>query len=665
MTIFSKLFNNKLIFKSVVSSISPPQSLISSYSSFNNFRFFASSSTFTSLTHHFNKDKYLNKMVEQVSADTQPVAKDVANTAAVDTAVDTAAAITATATATDALKSETTSSVKRGNNNNNGNGGNKKPKIKKRKVSKVKVELTSPMGILLNKEIPEIISNFKLAKELIKNPLSLILNDNEFFNKYNRIVNNVNILKFTSNGEGLALIDHPDLEISEKGGKQIVIIPFAFPGDIVKIKIYSTKETHCEADLLEIIKESDLRKLKPIKGQGEKGEAEGDISNYHGVNIRCKYYGRCSGCQLQPLDYEYQLELKRETIKNAYKFFAINLNLNNKIPEIGETISSPLQFEYRSKLTPHYNISRKSDQRPNIGFSSRGRPNFRSDIVPIRDYPGEVMDIEDCIMGTPIVREGFTRERNNLIKNFEENDGKLKHRSATILLREDTFIENQGLENEKINKNCCSEHNSIVSEYVNGLRFKFIANEFFQNNNSILPKVIDYVSQKLSFTNDNNNNNGNEELDNYLVDAYCGCGLFSISLSKYVKQSLGVEVSALSVKFAKENVIINNIKNCDFIHGKAEELFKSIEFPKDKTSCILDPPRKGCDEIFLNQLSDFNPLIIIYISCNVHSQARDIEFFLNNTKNGKNYEIESIRGFDFFPQTHHVESIAVLKRVSN
>ncbi|GMG17888.1 unnamed protein product [[Candida] boidinii] len=589
-------------------------------------------------------------MVEQVPADIQPVANDAATSANT--------AITAT-TASDVLKSETPA-VKRGNSSHNGNGnGNKKPKVKKRKIPKVKVELTSPMGILLNKEIPELISNFKLTKELITNPLSLILNDNEIFYKYNRIVNNVTILKFTSNGEGLAIIDHPDLEISEKGGKQIVIIPFAFPGDIVKIKIHLTKETHCEADLLEIIKESDLRKLKTSE------ENDVDNLNYHGVNIRCKYYGRCSGCQLQPLDYEYQLELKRETIKNAYKFFAINLNLNNKIPEIGETISSPLQFEYRSKLTPHYNISRKSDKRPNIGFSSRGRPNFRSDIVPVRDYPGEVMDIEDCIMGTPIVREGLTRERNNLIKNFEENDGKLKHRSATILLREDTLIENQGLENEKITKNCCSEHNSIVSEYVNGLRFKFIANEFFQNNNSILPKVIDYVSQKLSFTNDNSNGNGDGELDNYLVDAYCGCGLFSISLSKHVKQSLGVEVSALSVKFAKENVKINNIQNCDFIHGKAEELFKSIDFPKDKTSCILDPPRKGCDEVFLNQLSDFNPLIIIYISCNVHSQARDIEFFLNNTKNGKNYEIESIRGFDFFPQTHHVESIAVLKRVSN
>ena len=94
--------------------------------------------------------------------------------------------------------------------------------------------------------------------------------------------------------------------------------------------------------------------------------------------------------------------------------------------------------------------------------------------------------------------------------------------------------------------------------------------------------------------------------------------------------------------------------------GKAEEIFKDINTPPEQTSVILDPPRKGCDDVFLNQLSAYNPAKIVYISCNVHSQARDVEWFLNNTENGAKYEVESIKGFDFFPQTHHVESVAVL-----
>ena len=80
---------------------------------------------------------------------------------------------------------------------------------------------------------------------------------------------------------------------------------------------------------------------------------------------------------------------------------------------------------------------------------------------------------------------------------------------------------------------------------------------------------------------------------------------------------------------------------------------------------ILDPPRKGCDDVFLNQLSDYNPAKIVYISCNVHSQARDIEWFINSTVNGNQYYVESIKGFDFFPQTHHVETVAVLSLKEN
>lgn len=135
---------------------------------------------------------------------------------------------------------------------------------------------------------------------------------------------------------------------------------------------------------------------------------------------------------------------------------------------------------------------------------------------------------------------------------------------------------------------------------------------------------------------------------------------FQLLAHQKVSKVIGVEISAESIKFAKINAIKNNISNAKFIVGKAEEIFASIDTPNDQTSVILDPPRKGCDDVFLNQLSDYNPAKIVYISCNVHSQARDIEWFINNTGNGHKYQVESIKGFDFFPQTHHVESVAVL-----
>ncbi|ODV86361.1 hypothetical protein CANARDRAFT_211765 [[Candida] arabinofermentans NRRL YB-2248] len=533
--------------------------------------------------------------------------------------------------------------------------GGRKNKKHKRKF-KVKVpESTTPLGVLLTHEIPTILKEYDLKIEDITNPISQILNDEKTRLKYNRIVTDVEILKYSSSGDSIALIPHPDIPT----GKQIAIIPFGTPGDIVKIRVFMTKLNHVECDLLQIIKPSIIRNDT--------------------TSIECKYFGICSGCQYQHIDYENQLLFKKQTIENAFKFFAPRLTNLNKLPIVESTIPSPLKLGYRTKLTPHYQINKKYslDKLPNIGFGKKGKPEWRVNTADLREYPGEVMDIEDCLIGTEIVRKGMANERARLNRDLLASlkDKTFKKRGgigATILLREDTKLiddVNQVKGSTDLNdeisklyidnkvKTCVTDNNSIVSEFIKiddiDLRFDFVANEFFQNNNSILPKVIQYVKSNLSI-------DSNDE--NYLVDAYCGSGLFSIALSSSVTKSLGVEISSHSIKFAKKNVELNNIKNCEFIEGKAEELFKKIEFPKDKTSVILDPPRKGCDDIFLKQLSDFNPRKIVYVSCNVHSQARDIEYFINETENGKNYQVESITGFDFFPQTHHVEGVAVLKR---
>ncbi|KAH3662294.1 hypothetical protein OGAPHI_005544 [Ogataea philodendri] len=512
-------------------------------------------------------------------------------------------------------------------------------KVKRHRAKKQNPEPTSPLGVLLNHEIPQICKEHNLTLEQVSNPLNKVLNDSELRKKYNRVVESVEILKYSSNGEGLALLPHPEIP----GGKQIAVVPFGMPGDVVTLRVFMTKHTHVDTDLLSIDKSSDLRKQ--------------DL-------IRCRYFGACSGCQYQPIEYEQQLEFKRNTIVNAYKYFAPRLGVLGKLPEVGKTVASPLKYGYRTKLTPHYQLSRHEDAktRPNFGFGSKGRPSWRE--VPLREYPGEVMDIEDCIIGTEIVRQGMKNERARL--ESQAAKGEIKHKGATVLLREDTrrnkdevkgSTDEMGklsiLEQDDKFKTCVTDNNAIVSEYVNGLRFDFVANEFFQNNNSILPKVIDYVKSNLAL---------DKSGDDYLVDAYCGSGLFSISCASSVRKSLGVEISAHSIAFAKKNVELNNIDNCEFIEGKAEKLFEKIDFPKDKTSVILDPPRKGCDEVFLKQLAEFYPKRIVYVSCNVHSQARDVEYFLTETEKGKDYTLESIIGFDFFPQTHHVEGVAVLSR---
>ena len=519
-------------------------------------------------------------------------------------------------------------------------------KVRTRKRNKTKkyknkrIDPTSPYGVL-EYEIKELCEKHDLTLEDISNNMKGVLNNPSIQDSYHRQVEHVRILCFTSNGDGLALVPH----IDESKKKQVVIVPFGIPGDEATIKIFKTHPLYAEADLLSVQSPSKLRDESLIK---------------------CRYFGKCSGCQFQDISYDEQLKIKRQTIINAFKHFAPKLTELKKLPPVLETQRSPLQYNYRTKLTPHFDISTKKtgadlEHRPNFGFGAKGRPTWRqSDFGPT----GSILDIEECDIGTQVVNIGLRNERKRL-----EHTYKTYEKGATILLREDTKVKDGNFElgeasrdeNDEISsatiqgeeqtlvKTCVTESRQVVQEIINEFKFEFSAGEFFQNNNSILPLVTLYVKSNLLHT-----------TPNYLVDAYCGSGLFSITCSKNVSKVIGVEVSADSVKFARHNAQLNKIENAQFIVGKAEEIFKDIDTPADQTSVILDPPRKGCDDVFLNQLSAYNPAKIVYISCNVHSQARDVEWFLNNTENGSMYQVESIKGFDFFPQTHHVESVAVL-----
>lgn len=516
-----------------------------------------------------------------------------------------------------------------------GNAHKKQVKIARRKYKAKAVEATSPMGVLKH-EIELLMKSNSLQESELANDMASILNDDEVAAKYHRQVSNVKIRQLSSNGDGLALVLHP----INDSGKQVVIVPFGLPGDTVTVRVFKTHPLYAESDLLSVDEPSDLRE---------------------DLLIKCRYFGKCSGCQFQNVGYDQQLELKRQTIQNAYTHFAPSLTLAKRLPNVEDTQPSPLQYNYRTKLTPHFNMPYKKPENmplPPLGFGSKGRPEWRT----CDGGAGSILDIEECSIGTPIVNVGMKNERARFAKDF----GKYK-KGATILLREDTgrdYTDRIGSADTDGNvsivkegdlvKTCVTESRQIVREIVGGRTFEFSAGEFFQNNNSILPAVLQYVRANLTIS---------ETEDNFLVDAYCGSGLFSILCSENVKKVIGVEVSADLVKFAERNAATNNVENVKFIVGKAEEIFKDIDTPPLKTSVILDPPRKGCDDVFLNQLSQYHPVKIVYISCNVHSQARDVEWFLNKTENGASYRVESIKGFDFFPQTHHVESVAVLRRV--
>ena len=457
----------------------------------------------------------------------------------------------------------------------------------------------------------------------------------------------VEIKEISSTGDGLGFQQGADSD-------QIYVVPFSAPGDVVTARPHKhfEKEKYSMADFVNVITPSPHRDDSLVK---------------------CPYFASCSGCQFQMLPYDFQLQHKRSIVEKAYKNFS---NLPPElIPTIGDTIGSPLQYGYRTKLTPHFDgppDARRSDGRngikrtfkelPPIGFMKKGTRI--------------TIDIEDCPIGTDAVRAGNKRERKRVADTLSTY-----HKGATLLLREsttripkadydvskeddsDAVIEDRG--NHVHIKTCITDSNAKSTEYIDDFQFVNPAGSFFQNNNSILPVFTEYIRQHILPSTPGHK-------ITHLIDAYSGSGLFTITLSSLFKSSLGIDISSSSIDSASTNARLNNLPESStrFIAADAARLFASIESPAEETVVMLDPPRKGCDESFLRQLVQYGPARVVYVSCNVHTQARDIGVLVGGMKGvdggfGKGegcYEIESLRGFDFFPQTGHVEGVAVLRR---
>ena len=142
-------------------------------------------------------------------------------------------------------------------------------------------------------------------------------------------------------------------------------------------------------------------------------------------------------------------------------------------------------------------------------------------------------------------------------------------------------------------------------------------------------------------------------------DLYCGIGTISLFLTQKAKQVYGVEIVPQAIEDAKKNAILNNIKNVEFFVGKAEEILpqKYEEQGISADVIVVDPPRKGCDEICLETMLKMEPKRIVYVSCDSATLARDLEILCR-----EKYKIERIRAVDQFCHTTHVETVVLMEK---
>jgi len=323
------------------------------------------------------------------------------------------------------------------------------------------------------------------------------------------------------------------------------------------------------------------------------------------VAPRCPLFGLCGGCQCQHLSYAHQLELKQQQLRGIYAAAGIDVD---PLP----AVASPLEYGYRTKLTPHYSPLRRDPSFP-IGFLQAGRCR--------------IIDVTSCPIATDAINAILPKIREETFAKKEtfKKDG-------TLHLREDS------------SHNVLTDPRAICMQEINGIHYEFIVGEFFQVNLSILPILVERVMRLLGET-------------KFVIDAYCGVGFFALQAAKHCQAVAGVEVSAVSVKLAQKNATINDITNATFLAAKAEAIFKEIKFPPEQTTVIIDPPRAGASEDFLRQLIALKPARVIYVACDPSTQARDVRILIEN-----GFKLKTLQAFDLFPQTKHIESLAILER---
>ncbi|KAK0568809.1 tRNA(m5U54)methyltransferase [Tilletia horrida] len=473
----------------------------------------------------------------------------------------------------------------------------------------------------------------------------------------------VTIARLSAHGDGLGVVRSRtgNLETRAEGEDTwVMAVPRALPGETVKVEVTENDRMFSRAVVIEHT--GDFR--APIR--------KDDLM----------------------LEYEEQMRIKQSVVENAFRLYS-GLE-SERIPAVLPTMPSPAQYDYRTKLTPHFELpavvkevmqpKRKYRGGP-LSQGARNAIKAKAEALELtpeqlsqRDAQlkigfhkagkGHVIDIEECVIATPTLNKAMAIERQRVKDTiFSYPNG------ATLLLRDslERFDDQgdgpvaEGLPGSAAagsDGTVCvtvTDHKKVVLERVNQIKFESPAGTFFQNNRSILSDLIGYVREAVdTFWGTARTVDAVDSKPNrYLVDAYCGSGLFSLCLADAFDQVSGVEISADSIRFAERNAELNGLgkDKVQFLAGKAEEIFGRITYPPEQTTLIIDPPRKGCDDAFIQQLIALGPALVVYVSCNVHTQARDVGQIL---RSDPSYKISSIRGADLFPQTHHVEGVCVL-----
>ena len=428
-----------------------------------------------------------------------------------------------------------------------------------------------------------------------------------------------------------------------KLGRYTVYVGNALPGERVVARVADVAKSYSHATLLRVLRRSKYR-----------------------VQPHCQCVARCGGCQVQELDYDAQLALKRKLVVDNLRSSGVMLD-----DEIPMTIGGRHIFNFRNKAI--YPVAKNSDGEIVAGFYARRSHQ----IIPSAECPvgaDENVNIVDIIIrhlnryniqpydeathtGTVryiMIRKAFATD--SVMISIVINDNVLPYHNILI---ESLLSVVKNIKDISLTVNCDATNrirgNEVINLYGDGyiaeaigeLKYRISPLAFFQVNTLqakvLYDKVLEFADLKG---------------DEIVFDLYCGVGTIALYLARHCRRVYGVEIIPQAVLDARQNAVINGINNAVFLEGKSEDVVLELVRNKGVKAdvVVVDPPRKGCEKSLLDTIINMHPSRLIYVSCDPKSLARDLRILQDNGMKTKH-----VQPVDMFPHTVHVESVAYLE----
>jgi len=410
-----------------------------------------------------------------------------------------------------------------------------------------------------------------------------------------------------------------------------------------------------------------LKVIKVLKNYGIARLIELKKSSNDRVTPKCPVYQACGGCQLQHMSYEGQVKYKTKRVKEAMK------RIGKTKVEVNTTLGMKEPWFYRNKS--QLPVGNSEEGLISGFYKKHSNDIIRNDECFIQSQvSNQVVRETRAILDTYGIRAYDKRSHKGIIRHilvkygFRSNEVMLvliinaeKLVNEEMIVKDilkalptiSTIVLNTNMRRDNVilgNKERVLYGRGYIEDMIDDIRFQISSKSFYQVNpiqtEVLYQTALEYTDLK-----------GNE----VVLDAYCGIGSISLFLARKAKKVIGVEIVKEAIEDARINAKINGIDNVEFHIADAGDFMLEMAKKKEKIDVVVvDPPRKGCSKEFLEAFIMLGANKMVYISCDVATQARDIEYLEQY-----GYEAVKCQPCDMFPQTTHVESVVQLSNRNN